>query len=405
MQKVRPFRSLISVDEAMKLMLGAASPVGRTEKVSITDAYGRVLAKDVTAALDVPPFDRSAMDGYAVRAGDTYGATLQCPRTLRIKGAVYAGDAPGISIGIGECAQIATGAVVPKGADAVVMAEDTDASQDKVRIHKPVHPGANVSVRGSDIAKGKKVVSKGTALSPSKIGVLSSLGISEVEVYQKPEVAIIPTGSEIAEVGSALREGQVYNSNSFTLASVVSENGAVPQRMQIVEDKVEKLEGALGNALKTCNIALFSGGSSVGERDLLADIIKKRGQILFHGVQIKPGKPFLCGVVDKKVVLGIPGYPAACTIIGYVFVVPLVRKIARLGDKIERAVKAKMAQKWATTLGRKQFLTVRLKGGEAFPVFKESGAITSMSEADGYIEIPENVDLIDKGEEVEVTLF
>jgi molybdenum cofactor synthesis domain-containing protein len=260
-------------------------------------------------------------------------------------------------------------------------------------------------VRGSDIRRGSRIISKGAVLSASKIGVLSSLGTGEVEVYQKPNVAVIPTGSEIAEVGVALREGQVYNSNSFTIASIVSENGGVPQRMQIVEDKVGKLEAALGGALKTCDIVLFSGGSSVGERDLLADIIKRRGQTLFHGVQIKPGKPLLCGVVDKKVVLGIPGYPAACTIIGYVFVVPLVRKIARLGDKTERVVKAKMAQKWATTLGRKQFLTVRLKGGEAIPVFKESGAITSMSEADGYVEIPENVDLIEKGEEVEVRLF
>jgi molybdenum cofactor synthesis domain-containing protein len=403
--KMRIFSSLIPVDEALRIALDATVSIDRTEILPVDEALGRVLAKDIVAEADVPPFNRSAMDGFAVRAEDTHGASPQNPKILRCRNAIYAGDLPATAVAKGECAKIATGAMIPQGANAVVMVEDTEMVEDVVKIFQAVSPGANISLSGSDIARGTKVVSEGCVLNPGKIGVLTTLGIARVEVYCKPTVAIIPTGTEVAEVGTELKKGQVYDSNSFTLAALVRENGGIPKKIEIAEDTMEGVESSLDKTLEmNSDLILFSGGSSVGERDLLVDVISKRGKVLFHGVQIKPGKPLLCGVVDGKIVLGIPGYPTSCLVIGYVFVAPILRKIARV-RKREHTIKAKMAQPFKKKPGRKQVLTVRIERGEAIPVFKESGAITSISEADGYIEIPESVDFIEKGEEVEVKLF
>jgi len=323
---------------------------------------------------------------------------------LKVIGKVHAGEVPEKEIQQGQCIEIATGAKIPEGADAVVMIEDTEREGENVKIFKPVYPEANLSKEGSDISKGEVILQEYEVLNPSKIGVLASLGIGAVEVYERPKVTIIPTGNEVAEIGEELKGGQVYNSNSYALACIAFENGAIPIRMGRVEDSFDAIKSALENALSN-DFVVLSGGSSVGERDVLVDVVESLGKVLFHGVLVKPGKPLLLGQVDDKLVLGTPGYPTACLIDGYVFMAPIIRKMARLPEKERQKVKAKLSRRVVSTLGRQQFLTVKLKNGEAIPVFKESGAITSMAEADGYVEIPANVDLVEKGDEVEVYLF
>lgn len=401
---MRPFKALISYDEAKKRALDAVRPLDRKETVGLELANHRVLAQVINARIDVPPFHRAAMDGYAVLAQDTYGAGQFEPKLLAIVGNIHAGDVVDFELSAGQCAEIATGAMIPGGADAVVMIEDTEREENTAKIFKPVYPGANLSERGSDISKGTEILHEGMVLNPSRIGVLASLGIDSVIVWEKPKVAVIPTGNEVAEVGRDLETGQVYNSNSYALASIARENGADVTRMDIAEDSFQALRSVLTEALSN-DLIVLSGGSSVGERDVLVDVVSSMGSVLFHGVQVKPGKPLLLGEIRGIPVLGTPGYPTACLIDGVVFMAPIIRKMARLPDLNMERVRARISRRVVSTLGRQQFLTVRLEGGLAVPVFKESGAITSMAAADGYIEIASNVDLVEKDEEVEVTLF
>jgi molybdenum cofactor synthesis domain-containing protein len=401
---MKPFKSLIPLEKALKILEGSVKPIDRTEFISIKKSLGRVLSEDIIAERDVPPFDRAAMDGYAVRAEDTYGANNFEPKILRKIDEIYAGEVSDKIVQIGDCIQISTGCKIPPGSDAVMMVESTEQVGAEVKMFKPVHPKENVSPRGEDIVTGSIVLKQGEVLNPSKIGALAALGIQKIHVYEKPRVAIIPTGDEIADLGSELKDGQVYDINSYTLSSIVEENGGIPIKFEIVPDKNEDIRAAIKNASEYDLITL-SGGSSVGERDVLHGVIEELGTILFHGVQIKPGKPTLCGIVDGTLVFGIPGYPAACLSNGYRFLLPAVRGLARLPPRIGTTIKANISRRVVSSLGRSQFLTVKLEGQVAHPVFKESGAITSMADADGYVDIPANVDLIEAGDEVEVILL
>ncbi|MDI6888078.1 MAG: molybdopterin-binding protein [Methanocellales archaeon] len=401
---MRPFKSLISLEEALEIVKSAIKPIVRTEEIFISDANGRVLAEDVIANMDVPPFDRAAMDGYAVRAEDTYGANQFKPVILKLIDVVRAGEVTEKKVGVNECIQVATGCKMPPGADAVAMAEHAEQCEGKIKIFKPVHPRANVSGKGEDISAGSKVLSTGEHLNPSRVGTLAALGIQKVRVYERPEVAIVPTGSEVANLGCELKDAQVYDINSYTLSAIVRENGGVPIKFDVTPDNYEDVRNAMVNALKY-DMAVFSGGSSVGESDILCDAVRELGDVLFHGVQIKPGKPILFGVARNKPVFGIPGYPTSCLSNGYRFLLPAARQLARLPKRKDIVVRSKLAQRVVSTLGRSQFLTVRLEDGFAHPVFKESGAITSMADADGYVDIPANVDLLEKGEEVDVILL
>ncbi len=401
---MRPIKKLIQVDEAISIALEAAAPLKRTERVPLLSAVGRVSAEDVVSSLHVPPFSRSAMDGYAVRARDTFGASKSTPVTLRVNEVVYAGIVPKKSLSKGLCAEIATGAMLPSGADSVVMVENTEPEGDGVSVTEPLHPGQNISRKGEDIVPGVRLISKGEMLNPSKIGALAAVGIGSVKVYAKPLVAVIPTGNEIAELGTRLKPGQVYNINSYTLASVVAANGGEVRISGIVNDSVDDLENVM-RSNSDCDILLFSGGSSVGERDVMLDVLERRGKVKYHGVAMKPGKPTLFGLAGSQLVFGMPGYPTSCLSNAYVFVVPVLRKMARLPPSPPGSVLATLSKRVVSTTGRTQFLTVRLEGGLARPAFKESGAITSMSHADGYVIIPADVDLLEKGEEVTVHLL
>lgn len=401
---MRPIKRLIQVDEALRISLAKAEPVKRTEMLDITSALGRVSAGPIVSRVSVPPFSRSAMDGYALRAADTFSASRSEPVLLKVNEVIYAGGVPKKKLAKGLCAEIATGAMLPHGADAVVMVENTELKGGSIVVSEPAHPGQHVSKKGEDIAPGNEIISKGEVFNPSKIGAVAAVGMESVKVFAKPLVAIVPTGDEIAELGTELHPGQVYNINSYTLSTMVVSNGGEARVTEIVNDSLNGLEAVL-RANSDCDMILFSGGSSVGERDIMLDVLEKRGEVLYHGVAIKPGKPTLFGMVGKQLVFGMPGYPTSCLSNAYVFVAPVLRKMARLPSTAPMAVKARMSKRVVSTTGRTQFLTVKLKDGVAHPAFKESGAITSMAYADGYVVIPSDVDLLEKDEEVTVYLL
>jgi len=403
--RMRPIRETISLEAARALIDGVVRPIERTERVRIDHASGRVVARPVEAQADVPPFARAAMDGYAVRAADTFGASTHDPRVLAWVETVFTGQVPTRPVGAAQCTEIATGAPVPDGSDAVVMVEDTEKQTDHtVRIFSPVYPGQNVTRQGADIRAGQPVLHPGDVLNPSRIGAVAALGVLEVEVYAQPRVAILSTGNEVVDPGQPLKPGHIYDINKFTLSTVLREHGACPVPYPTAPDNVPDLERALNDCLAE-DVVLFSGGSSVGERDLILDVVERMGDVLFHGIAVKPGKPTLFGTINGKPVFGMPGYPTSCLSNAYMLLIGPLRRLARLPDWTPRTARLPLGQRVVSTTGRHQFYTVRIVDGQAMPAFKASGDITSMSQADGYIEIPAQVDVVEKGESVTVTLF
>jgi molybdenum cofactor synthesis domain-containing protein len=403
---MKPMKALISLEEGMRILLDIAQPISRTERVPLLQASGRVLAEPVVAAADVPPFPRAAMDGYAVVAQDTFGAGNFNPARLRLVEVVHAADIAQSAVTPGACIQVATGAPIPPGADAVVQFEDTEVEADAgiVKIYTPVYPRQNISSQGRDIQSGQTVLGAETRLDPSKIGVLAALGLTEVPVVAKPTVAVIPSGNEIVTPGEPLTPGKIYDINSYTLAALVQEVGGLPRLFSIMKDTLEDVRRTLREAL-ACDLVVLSGGSSVGERDVMVEAVESMGELKFHGIAVKPGKPTLCAVIDGKLVLGMPGYPTSCLTNGYGLLAPALRKLAHLPEARTGGIERPMARRYTSTTGRHQYLPIRIEGGEVAPVFKESGAITSMADAEGYIEIPANVDLVEKGERVLVKFF
>jgi molybdenum cofactor synthesis domain-containing protein len=405
MTTMRPIRETIPVAEALELLMGAAVPLTRTERVPMREATNRVLAVDVTSACDVPPFDRAAMDGYAVIAEDTFGAGRYDAKTLRCIEKVYTGQVPSRRLARGECTEIATGAPLPEGANAVVMVEETEKAEGRdVRIFTPVYPRQHVGARAADITAGQPLLPAGTLLNPSRIGALAATGVRDVEVFARPRVAILSTGSEIVEPGRPLEAGQIYDINQFTLASVIGVHGGVAVPGPTAPDNLPQLTQAIRDAAIE-DIVVFSGGSSVGERDLLLDALQAAGEVMLHGVAVKPGKPMVFGRVGLTPVFGMPGYPTSCLSNAYLFLVPLLRRIAHLPEHRPLTVQVPLARRVVSTTGRHQFYTVRIVNGAAEPAFKASGDITSMAHADGYIEIPAQTDIVEAGEPVEVKLF
>ncbi len=405
MTTMRPIRETIPLEDARAIVLESATPIERTERIALGEARDRVAAAPVTSALDVPPFDRAAMDGYAVRAEDTFGAGRHEPRTLRLVGTIHSGEVSGASVQPGEAMQIATGAPLPDGADAVVMVEETErGGVNDVRVFTPVYPRQNVGRRASDIGIGNVVVQPGDLLTPSRVGALAAVGTLDVEVYARPCIALISTGNEVVEPGEPLEPGQIYDVNRFTLRALAAAHGAVAVILPPAPDTLEALSAALDAALEQ-DVVVFSGGSSVGERDLMIDLLQARGEILFHGVAVKPGKPTLFGRVNGTPVVGMPGNPTSCLSNGYLLLVPMIRKMARLPEHRPHTLRVPLARRIVSTTGRHQFYTVRIADGSAVPAFKGSGDITSMANADGYIEIPSQVDIVEAGEIVDVRLF
>jgi len=402
--EMKPIKETIPLDEARQLIAAACKPIERTERVRLVDANGRVAAADVHSTRDVPPFSRAAMDGFAVRAEDTFGANRYEPKTLHVIDKVYTGQVPAKSVVAGSATEIATGAPMPDGADAVVMVEETEKSGDDVRVLTPVYPRQNVGRQGADIVVGQTVIARGDVLNPSRIGALAALGVGDVEVFARPAIAILSTGNEIAEPGTELQPGQIYDINKFTLSTIIQEHGGIPMPFATAQDTIEALEDAI-DACSACDVLVFSGGSSVGERDLILDVIRRKGDIVFHGIAVKPGKPTVFGTINGKPMFGMPGYPTSCLSNAYLLLVPALRAMGRLAPRHTATVTLPLGQRIVSTTGRHQFYTVKIVDGQAMPAFKASGDITSMSQADGYIEIPAQTDIVEKGETVDVKLF
>ena len=407
---MRPLRHTISLAEAQRLTVAEAEPIERIEHVPLADANGRVLAQAIVAAADVPPFSRAAMDGFAVRSADTAGATPAAPRELRCIDSIFTGQAPARPVATGECAQIATGAPIPEGADAVVMVEDTDkadgsSADGNVLVMNAVSPRQNIGRQGSDISAGEQLLTPGIDLSPSRLGVCAAAGYAHIHVYARPVVAIVSTGGEIVEPGQPLGPAQIYDINRFTLSAIVEAHGGEPKVLRSAADLLHELTALLVEAAGRADIIVFSGGSSVGDRDLVLDALRENGEVLFHGIAVKPGKPTALGRVNGRPVLGMPGNPTSCLSNAYLLLVPMLRRMARLPEYRPRTVNLPLSARITSSAGRHQFYTVRIEGRAAVPAFKSSGDITSMSRADGYIELDAQTDLLEAGTPVEVKLF
>jgi molybdopterin molybdotransferase len=426
---MRPFQSTIQLDEARRRLMEAVRSIERSERVPLHHADGRVVAEDVVAPLDVPPFDRSAMDGYAVRASDTAGATPSTPRTLRLAGRAYTAEPFAGTLEPGDCVEIATGAPLPASADAVVMVEDTGRpgspdwpapawldSQDAVLVLTEAQPGQHVVRHGSDMQRGEVVVSAGAVLNASRLGALAAIGLDTVTVYERPIVAIVPTGNEVVPPGQPLPPASIYDVNSYTLAACVARHGGVPVRLPPVLDTAEAVARALDEtqalvlpekraAKAAADLIVLAGGSSVGERDVIIDVVRERGDVIFHGIAVKPGKPTALARIGAQLVFGMPGNPTSCLSNAHVLLIPALRAIARLPPAVLASVSCRLASPVSSPHGKHQFLPVRIENGTAIPVFKGSGEITSLSRADGYIEIPADVDALETGTAVTVILY
>ncbi|MET1124013.1 MAG: gephyrin-like molybdotransferase Glp [Archaeoglobaceae archaeon] len=398
------FKALTPLDEAVNVLTKNVRRLD-VEEVSIYECRGRVLAEDVVAGVDVPPFDRAAMDGYAVIAEDTFGADEDSPVRLRVIGRVEAGENPSLELKRGEAVEIATGAAMPKNANAVVMVEHTRRSGDFVEVFKAVPPLKNVSRRGEDVKSGEVVLKKGEILQPQDAGVLASIGVSRVKVFRKPRVAVISTGNELVKPGEELEFGKIYCSNDAAIANALS--FAEPVRLGIVRDEEEEIERVLLKALD-CDAVIFTGGSSVGKRDLVPRVVERYARVLFHGVAMRPGMPSGAAVVDGKPVFMLPGSPAAALLSFHAIVEPAlfammgVRVLRRRGEK----VRGTLASPVASQLGVRSFVRVLWDNGKVYPVrVSGSSILSSMVRANALLVIPENVEGFAEGEEVEVTLI
>jgi putative molybdopterin biosynthesis protein len=411
------FLEVVSAAEARRRFDACVdrSPLG-AEAVPLAAAHSRVLAADVVAPVDAPPFDRSNVDGFAVRAADTAGASDGAPRRLMLNAEVVTcGVAPEIEVLPGTATTIATGGVIPRGADAVVMIEHTDLIEDDaapaIEIRRAVGSGQFVSFAGSDIARGETLLRRGTRLGSREIGMLAACGLAQIEVVRRPRVAVLSTGDELVEPSQPLRPGGVYDSNGAILAAAITEAGGEPVPFGAFPDEEVALELAMRTALESCDLVVLSGGTSKGAGDLSHRIVSRLGTpgILVHGVALKPGKPLCLAVIGDKPLIVLPGFPTSAIFTFHAFVAPLIRARAGLPPEAARTVAARVPVRIGSELGREEFVLVSLVAGEggpiAFPGGKGSGAVTAFSQADGFLAIDALAIALDADTTAEITLI
>jgi putative molybdopterin biosynthesis protein len=380
------------------------------EPCALRAALGRVLAEEVRAPVDVPGFTRANMDGFAVRAADTFGAAEEEPRLLRVNDEIVTpGVVPRGEVTPGTATPIATGAIVPRGADAVVMVEDTDVGADGLEVRRAVAPGVNLAHAGSDIARGETVLRPGDICSSRETGLLAALGVATIRVVRRPRVVLFSTGDEIVAPGEEISEGLVYDSNQRILADAVREAGGEPDERGIVRDDEAALRRRLAEALAEADLVLLSGGTSKGAGDLSYKILEEKGTIAVHGVALKPGKPVVLAAADEKPVVILPGFPTSAIFTFHEFVAPWIRARAGLPPDPVRTVTAVLPRTVTSDRGRTEFDLVHLVSGAdalvAYPLGKGSGSVTTFSRADGFYRIPAADERVDAGESVTVTLL
>jgi molybdopterin molybdotransferase len=443
----KSFFHVVTTDEA-RARIAALEPVG-TQTIRVAAALGRVLAADLVAPADLPHFHRANMDGYAVRAADTFGASASIPAYLRLSGAVEMGHAPKRAVAKGEAMRIATGGMLPPGADAVVMIEYTDevrqdlkpqvrrdrspmgrcdlpsptltqarqirAPETLLEIHRGVAPWENVLRIGDDIAKGEPIFPRGRRLRARDLGALTGIGITRVTVFRKPRIALLSTGDEIVPPDATPRPGQVRNINEYSLVAMATEAGAAVTDFGVIRDRRNDLQRALARALARHDAVLISGGSSVGTKDMTLDVIRSfaRSEIIFHGISVAPGKPTILARALDKPVMGLPGHPQSALVIFDLFGAPLVRVLGGEDPATVfvplRTLRARLSQNVASQPGREDYVRVTLTqhDGErvATPMAGKSGAIFNLVKADGLVRIPASVEGLEAGTAVEVILL
>jgi len=379
------------------------------ETVPLNQAWGRVLSQPIESREFVPGFDRSTVDGYAVRASDTFGCSDAIPAILPLAGEISMGEGAARRLAPGTCMSIPTGGAVPPGADAVVMLEYTeDYGDGTIGVSKPAAPGSNIIFKGDDLRPGDTVLPAGRLLAPQDIGTLAAMGAAEVSVRRRPVVGILSTGDELVPVGTSPGAGQVRDVNSVMLQAMMENAGALVRRYGIVPDQEPLLLDALDRALQDCDVVLISGGTSAGSKDAARRVIEARGTVLFHGIAMKPGKPTLLGRVGGKPVFGLPGHPAAAFFVARLFVCPLLARLS--GQTLQSlSIPAVLTEPVSANHGRAQYIGVQLTQREgvwhALPIRSKSGLITSVSASDGYFCIPRDQEGAAAGETVAVTLY
>jgi molybdenum cofactor synthesis domain-containing protein len=383
------------------------------EDVALLEAYNRVLKADVVSILDIPGFNRSTVDGYAVRAEDTFGADENQPVTLNLSGMVLAGEQPKMLLSKGAAVEIVTGAVLPEGADAVVMIEDAERVDEQLQVYAAVTQNLNVMKKGSDIKTGQKVLRAGQVLGASEIGVLAALGLTKARCFKPPMVAVLSTGAEITEPGKPLQQGKIFDINAYSLSTAVIECGAKPVFFGVVPDDKAALTKTLTAALASADVVITTGGVSVGPRDYTPQIVDSLGKpgVVVYGMAVKPGKPTTVAFADGKPIFSLPGNPTAALMMFYLIVRPVIQRLCGRTPSEVRSIRAFAGTKLFSAKGRRTFVMVRLVLDlenyrlVAEPVGGASGAITSLTGADGFVEVPENQQYINKDEEVSVKLF
>ncbi|MCH8340325.1 MAG: molybdopterin molybdotransferase MoeA [Chloroflexi bacterium] len=407
------FLELANPNEALRTFLEAIHGSPRAERVRTEDTLDRVLLRDVVAPSPLPPFPRTTVDGYAVRASDTFGASPGMPGYLKVVGEILMGTVPELEVGEGQAVVIHTGGMLPSGADAVVMIEDTQAVDDtEIEVLKPVANGQNVLQEGEDVQPGDVVIQAGTRIRAQEIGGLLALGFGEVEVAEVPRVAILSTGDEVVPPSEEPAPGQVRDINSYTLSALVERAGGRPVRYGIIPDNAEALETIAKQAHSEHHMLLITAGSSVSERDITADVIAELGEpgILVHGIALRPGKPTILSLCDGVPVVGLPGNPVSALVVAGLFVLPAIRKLQGYrGPEWSPTISASLQTNVSSVAGREDWLPCRLivtsDGLEAEPVFGRSNLIFTLVRADGLVRIPAASTGLDAGEEVEVRLF
>lgn len=411
---MKGFRQTTKPEQALKILLnhvrgGSLEP----EPESLDNALGRVLAEDVVSKICIPASDRAAMDGYAVIAEDTFGCSQTSPALLRLVGRTMMGAAPTLKLAKGEAAEITTGGVLSLGADAVVMLEYVRRiDADQIEVLAPVTPGENVSKAGEDVRVGDIVLKRGTRLTPSDIGMLAAIKLGKVEVVRKPRVAIVCTGSELIELGDAPQTGKIVNTNRFVLSALVREAGGTARYLGIVRDSAADISRLMKKALSRADIVAVTGGTSVGETDLVPEAIQSLGDpgMLVHGVSMRPGMPTGVASVNGKAIVSLSGQPVAAIMGFYMFVRPLILHLLGAEEGPVASVKAKLSRRAASALGMKTFLRVAVTSVDsqytADPITTTgSGLLSSMTHANGIVAIPEDKEGVEAGEEVTVELF
>ncbi|MDK2975145.1 MAG: molybdopterin molybdotransferase [Methanofollis sp.] len=397
------FLEVVLAARAVEMVTSIAPAIG-SERVPIGEALHRVLAEDVSAESDLPGFDRSVVDGYAVRASDTTGSSEALPAMLSLEGRIEMGQAHEGRVEPGRCRYIPTGGVMPGGADAVAMMEYAETVGNEVLVHRAVAPGENVLGCDEDFAAGVVVLPAGRRLSPQDLGVLAAAGVAGVPVRRVPRVGIISTGNEIVPVEAAIAPGRVRDANSYLCAGFVQEQGCEPRLYGIVRDSPDLLRPVLEEAAAACDCVLISGGSSKDVRDMSAGVIGDLGEVLVHGIAIAPGKPTIIGRVGATPVIGLPGHPGSAFIVLFAVVRHLLA--AMTGAPVRACqVRARLAANIPSAKGREDYVRVRLEDGAAIPVFGKSGLLNTLVQSDGVVVVPATREGLETGEVVEVVLW